>query len=728
MSLTIPSFSLLKRRSIIIGNNSNAGLFSMLYFSSESRKYSTRAHWYRVLHTTKDKSIYTLTLDSLKQKMADDLGNDSEEIINKIISNDPDWGNSEFRKWFVKDIIIPSAHVDNDPIAFVKTVRSITSFKRDFGVQRLMTAYNESFLKLMEEVYPETNWVEQIPFKLWNPEEIEERATDVANYIEKILNIRSKNDWGNISSKEFSELGLKKLGEKDYRVEFLSKAYPEQSWSEEEFNRPVRKSHRRLVSVVRDTFPNYELQEEVHLSIKFNNEPILLEADIYIPDLHLALDYRGPQHYHDTRGAFMQVEGAMRKDQLKRETFTQNGIDLIEIPYWWNESADQLQATIKKARPDLISNVSVEPIPEYPPEKRSTSLHLMEPEFWDGKQNLSNYLVTEKLDGVRCTIENGILLNRKQNQLTIPENLEAELKNATSKCTNIVFDAELICSQGYEKLNALLTKSRKDSIRDADWEDVRIRIFDVVDEEKTIEERIDILKRVEDQNNVSTLKHEQIRDNEDANNRLKEIVAKGGEGLICIRPNSKYFIGRTRSMIKIKPFYDQEVLYLGKADKSISFDVELISGQRIKARTTWGDYTRTDLVPGKTVLTICFTQIHHSTGKPFQPTVLRERLDMNWEELKEKYQKVGDDKSLIRSSSLAQKFEDELKKLNIVPSTFTPKSRYEFFEQHYSSEDLYPSPEVKQAIASVFEISFDEVGLMLQKLRLLKRKEPQEEV
>eukprot|EP00818_Percolomonas_sp_WS_P005336 CAMPEP_0117441186 /NCGR_PEP_ID=MMETSP0759-20121206/3502_1 /TAXON_ID=63605 /ORGANISM="Percolomonas cosmopolitus, Strain WS" /LENGTH=745 /DNA_ID=CAMNT_0005233027 /DNA_START=59 /DNA_END=2296 /DNA_ORIENTATION=- len=724
VSTAAPSSKSIYTHSVFSFLSASSHLKNPLIQQQKQQQYSTRAHWYRQLHTTKDKSIFSTRYEDLKRQIAEDIS-ESEDVADLLIKSDPNWKDSEFRKWFVREVVLQSAGVDNDPKKLLESISSLTTFKRDFGLQRLMTTYKDSLLKMFEEVFPEdADWIKVIPLKLLRPEEIEERITEVADAVAQKLMIRTNKDWGNVSTKEFAEIGMKNLNDKEYRLQFLRKAYPDEQWDARIFDRPVRASHRRLVAAVMDTFPGLRLREETHLKLSIDSEEILIDTDIYIEDLKLAFDYRGPQHFHDTRGAFMQVEGAMRKDQLKRNVFEQNGIQLIEIPYWWDETVDQFQATVHNVRADLVPSTpqGVEPIPEFPPEKRSTSLYLMEPEFWDNKQDLSEYHVTEKLDGIRCTIEKGILYNRKKNEMFLPQQLQDQLNAAIAGMgEDVVFDAELVCSQSFEKLNALLTRSKQDHFREADWEDVRLCLFDIVDENKTIEDRIEMLQQVHEQDKVSVLKHERLRDNDHARSMLNEIVAKGGEGLVCIRPGSPYFIGRTRSMIKIKPYYDQEVLFLGKADKSISFDVELLNGQKMKARTTWGDYRRTDLVPGETVLTICYTQLHQSTGKPFQPTVLRERRDMTWDELKQKREETGSDHTLLQSS-MVDAFRAKFEELGLNPKEMNAVEKQDMFNNHFPSNDFYPSSEEKEALAEIFGLTVEEVAQNLSRMRTYRRK------
>ncbi len=73
----------------------------------------------------------------------------------------------------------------------------------------------------------------------------------------------------------------------------------------------------------------------------FLNNPVTggshnLELDCYCPELRLAIEYNGSQHYkyipyfHKTRDAFTNQK---YRDELKRRMCRDNGITLIEVPY-----------------------------------------------------------------------------------------------------------------------------------------------------------------------------------------------------------------------------------------------------------------------------------------------------------------------------------------------------------------------------------------------------------
>ena len=60
-----------------------------------------------------------------------------------------------------------------------------------------------------------------------------------------------------------------------------------------------------------------------------------LELDVFFPKELLAFEYQGEHHYFDVY-VLGDSWNQKQRDQEKRELCLQNGITLIDVPYWWN--------------------------------------------------------------------------------------------------------------------------------------------------------------------------------------------------------------------------------------------------------------------------------------------------------------------------------------------------------------------------------------------------------
>jgi hypothetical protein len=87
-----------------------------------------------------------------------------------------------------------------------------------------------------------------------------------------------------------------------------------------------------------------------------------LTLQIYIPSLHLAIEYQGQTHYYTT-SVYGSAAARQKSDNRKQEIAVNEGISLIQIPFWWDKSSQSLTATIRKYRPDLLQHLESKALP-----------------------------------------------------------------------------------------------------------------------------------------------------------------------------------------------------------------------------------------------------------------------------------------------------------------------------------------------------------------------------
>ena len=74
-----------------------------------------------------------------------------------------------------------------------------------------------------------------------------------------------------------------------------------------------------------------------------SNRP--MQLDVFIPSKNLAFEYQGKQHFEEV-GIFSSAKSYQQRDEEKRTLCASNNIKLIEVPYWWNRSREELQEMI----------------------------------------------------------------------------------------------------------------------------------------------------------------------------------------------------------------------------------------------------------------------------------------------------------------------------------------------------------------------------------------------
>ena len=70
-----------------------------------------------------------------------------------------------------------------------------------------------------------------------------------------------------------------------------------------------------------------------------------VELDIFVPNLALAFEYQGEQHYQ-ANWYLGDRTAAHKRDKEKRALCKEYGITLIEVPFWWDKKKDSFLASV----------------------------------------------------------------------------------------------------------------------------------------------------------------------------------------------------------------------------------------------------------------------------------------------------------------------------------------------------------------------------------------------
>ena len=61
---------------------------------------------------------------------------------------------------------------------------------------------------------------------------------------------------------------------------------------------------------------------------------------------NIAIEYHGQHHYEDIPDGFSNLETNKNRDTEKEKLCSEHGIQLIVIPYWWDNKLDSLRETL----------------------------------------------------------------------------------------------------------------------------------------------------------------------------------------------------------------------------------------------------------------------------------------------------------------------------------------------------------------------------------------------
>lgn len=174
-------------------------------------------------------------------------------------------------------------------------------------------------------------------------------------------------------------------------------------------------------------------------------------------------------------------------------------------------------------------------------------------------KNLSHYLMSEKLDGIRGLWDGKNMQTRAKNTIKLPEFF-------TKNFPNFKLDGELwIQRNAFEEISSLVRQENPDENL---WNKVTYNVFDVpnaCEEFKifpcTLEARLDVLRMYLAKNPSKFIKiipQIRIKDKKHLEQFYQELIAQKAEGVIIRKNDMPYEKKRSDNAYKLKPFDDAE--------------------------------------------------------------------------------------------------------------------------------------------------------------------------
>jgi hypothetical protein len=223
--------------------------------------------------------------------------------------------------------------------------------------------YGNSLYRCLKDLYPEFNWkpwrFRQVPQRFWIDQAATPDRTLLSAFIadmEKELGITSRADWYRVSDKASGAAGLAHVAKAFGSLSaLLAIVYPDIKWDSSKFSLSAKKSLQLvLVQRIQQMFPAFSVQEDAKIPLTASQ---VFELDILIPELALAFELQGEQHFGDYRHVeSLQLSQAV--DMNKAAAAVKAGISLIQVRYDWDGSAASLADLVKEARPDLASRMT----------------------------------------------------------------------------------------------------------------------------------------------------------------------------------------------------------------------------------------------------------------------------------------------------------------------------------------------------------------------------------
>jgi DNA ligase-1 len=265
-------------------------------------------------------------------------------------------------------------------------------------------------------------------------------------------------------------------------------------------------------------------------------------------------------------GETVEMEGSGSKPYLLKNT---GGVYSCSCPAWRNQSIAIEKRTCKhlrKLRGDAAEEARTGgALPQRPvkasgtdggEDEEASGPPLLLAESWDNAADLSDWWMSEKLDGVRAYWDGKQFLSRQGNLYHAPDWFIEGLPSEP-------LDGELwIDRKQFQRTVSIVRRQDKNDL----WNEVRFLVFDAPAANGGFEDRLAFLKDSLAKGAAKFARehpHERCKSLEALRAELTRIEALGGEGLMLRQPGSKYVAGRSATLLKVKTFHDAEAVVVG---------------------------------------------------------------------------------------------------------------------------------------------------------------------
>lgn len=213
---------------------------------------------------------------------------------------------------------------------------------------------------------------------------------------------------------------------------------------------------------------------------------------------------------------------------------------------------------------------------------------------------VSEYWISEKLDGVRGYWNGKQLLTRSGNVIATP-------KGYTQGWPNVAMDGELwIARNKFEQVSGCVRQKQPSDC----WSAIKFYIFDLPEHAGNFSQRVRAMQTLvglqhqnahqdKYQSHIKIVKQYRLDSNEALQQRLDYDVSNGAEGLMLHHQAAYYHQGRTAKLLKLKKHHDAEAIVIahhpgkGKYQGKLgAIEVEMPNGIRFKIGSGFSDKDR----------------------------------------------------------------------------------------------------------------------------------------
>lgn len=181
---------------------------------------------------------------------------------------------------------------------------------------------------------------------------------------------------------------------------------------------------------------------------------------------------------------------------------------------------------------------------------------LQKAKLFNYTQNIDNWLMSEKLDGIRAYWNGKELKTRQGNSIQAPAWF-------TQNFPPFELDGELWSKRmDFENIQSIVL-GHPDNLK---WQQITYNIFEVPNASGDFIQRLKKAQQwflEKDNTNVRIIPQKICKNKDDLEEFLKEVTQNKGEGVMLKNPNALYEKGLSDSLLKVKKFEDMEGKVIG---------------------------------------------------------------------------------------------------------------------------------------------------------------------
>jgi DNA ligase-1 len=331
-------------------------------------------------------------------------------------------------------------------------------------------------------------------------------------------------------------------------------------------------------------------------------------------------------------GESVEMKGSGARPYVLRNV---GGVYSCSCPAWRNQSVPIERRTCKHLRrlrgdaaeeARLGAALPAHPVKEAAEGEEAAGPPLLLAATWDNATDLAGWWMSEKLDGVRAYWDGRQFRSRLGNRFHAPDWFVEGLPD-------VPLDGELwLARKSFQRTVSIARRQDKSD----HWKELRFLVFDAPAVGGAVEERwrfvTDCLARARP-TYAAAHAQEQCRNVAHLREELARVEALGGEGLMLRQPGTRYEVGRSSTLLKVKSFRDAEAVVLahqpgaGKHKGKLgALFVQLADGTQFAVGTGFSDQERAAPPPVGSVITFRYQELSDA-GVPRFPSYVGVRQD-----------------------------------------------------------------------------------------------------